>query len=211
MGTISRRQRETKMALAIRVLAVVKAITLFGVRRPKDAAIILLAMLLAMLFWRFNRERVRAQELTAKLEGLPPNTKHLVTIYRDRVVARWKDGPTKVQYIDRYLPPEGHVEILIAEDAPQKPPEVAIKDRGFTARLGGGVVYAGKFVPLVDVKLAYWKRYSLSLGITPQFGGAGISRHIDDFTPFHNLEVIGLGGVGWQGARRLAIGLRTNF
>jgi len=199
------------MGLVIRALCVVKQAALFVVRRPKDAAIILMALLLAILFWRFNRERVRAQELTAKIEGLPPNTRQVVTIYRDRVVAKWRDGPTSVQYVDRYLPPEGRVEIVTKVDQPEKPPEVVFKDRGFTARLGGGGVYAGEVLPLVDVKLAYWRRYSLIVGVTPAFGGLGVSRHIDDFTPFHNLEVIGLGGVGWQGARRLAIGLRTNF
>lgn len=35
----------------------------------------------------------------------------MVTVYRDRVVMRWRDGPTKIEYRDRYLPPEGHVEV----------------------------------------------------------------------------------------------------
>lgn len=199
------------MNLVIRLLAAAKNMVLFAVRRPKDAAIILMALLLAILFWRFNRERSHAQELAAKIEGLPPNTKQVVTLYRDRVVMKWKDGPTKVEYRDRYLPPEGKVEIVTKEDEPQKPPKVVIKDRGFTARLGGGVVYAGKPLPMIDLKWAYWRRYSLTVGITPEFGGLGVSRHIDDFTPFHNLEVLGLGGLNWRGDRRLGIGLRMNF
>ena len=199
------------MGLVIRALCVVKQAALFVVRRPKDAAIILMALFLAILFWRFNRERVRAQELTAKIEGLPPNTRQVVTIYRDRVVAKWRDGPTSVQYVDRYLPPEGRVEIVTKVDQPGKPPEVVIKDRGFTARLGGGVVYAGEVLPLVDLKVGYWRRYSATVGVTPQFGGFGFSRHLDDFTPFSNLELVGMGGLGWGGDARFGVGLRTIF
>lgn len=199
------------MGFLTRLGAAIKAAIIFALRRPKDAAIILLALLLAALFWRFNRERGRARELAAKIEGLPPNTKQVVTIYRDRVVMRWRDGPTKVEYRDRYLPSEGKVEVVTKEDEPQKPPEVIIKDRGLTAKLGGGVIYAGKPLPMIDLKWAYWRRYSLTAGLTPEYGGLGLSRHIDDFTPFHNLEVVGMGGFGWHCERRLGLGVRLNF
>lgn len=202
---------EKKMALAIRLLDALKAAVLFAVRRPKDAAIIFLAALLALTFWRFNRERGQAQELAAKIEGLPPDTNQMVTIYRDRVVTKWRDGPTKIEYRDRYLPSEGHVEVVTKVDQPEKPPEVVVKDRGFTSRLGGGIVYAGEPLPLLDLKWAYWRRYSLTLGITPRFGGIGASRHIDDFTPFQNLEILGLAGVDWQGGSRIGFGFRINF
>lgn len=163
------------------------------------------------MFWRFNRERGRAQELAAKLDGLPPDTKQVVTIYRDRVVTKWRDGPTKIEYRDRYLPPEGKVEMVTKVDQPEKSPEAVINDRGFTMRLGGGIVYSGKPLPLIDLKWAYWRRYSLTLGLTPRFGGVGVSRHVDDFMPFNNLEIVGLAGPDWAGKPRLGIGLRTNF
>ena len=199
------------MALLIKLLATVKAVLLFTYRRPKDAAIILLALLLAVLFWRLKRESRHAQELVAKIEGLPPGTKQIVTIYRDRVVMKWRDGPTKVEYRDRYLPQEGHVKVVTKENQPDKLPEVEIKDKGFTRRLGGGIVYAGEALPLIDLKWAYWRRYSLTLGLTPAFGCLGISHHIDDFTPFKNLEILGLAGLSWSGDLRFGIGLRTNF
>ena len=199
------------MALAIRALGAVKQASLFVVRRPKDAAIILLVLLLAFMFWRLKRERGHAQELAAKIEGLPPDTKQVVTVYRDRVVTKWRDGPGKVQYVDRYLPPEGHVDVVTRVNQPEKPPEVVIKDRGFTARLGGGVVYAGKPLPMIDLKWAYWRRYSLTLGLTPRFGGLGASRHIDDLSPFTNMEVLGIGGVDWHGHPRLGIGVRITL
>lgn len=86
---------------------------------------------------------------------------------------------------------------------------MVIKDRGLTARLGGGLVYAGRPLPMGDLKWACFRRYSLTAGIPPEFGGLGLSRHIDDRTPFQNLDVVGPGGVGWQGDRRFGAGLRV--
>lgn len=199
------------MALAIRLLGAIKAAALFAVRRPKEAAIILLAALLALTFWRLEREKGHATELATKLEGLPPDTKQVVTIHRDRVITKWRDGPTKIEYRDRYLPPEGRVEIVTKVDQPDRPPEVVVKDRGLTRRLGGGIVYAGEALPLLDLKWAYWRRYSLTLGLTPRFGGVGVSRHLNDFIPFDNLEVLGLLGLDWKGKTRLGVGARINF
>lgn len=199
------------MGIAIRLLGVIGRAASSAIRRPKEAAILLLAALLLLTFWRLNREQGHARELAAKLEGLPPDTKQVVTLYRDRVITKWRDGPTKIGYRDRYLPPEGHVEVVTKVDQPEKPPEVVIKDRGFTRRLGGGIIYAGEALPLLDLKWAYWRRYSLTLGLTPRFGGVGISRHVDDFTPFTNIEIIGLGGVDWSGKSRLGLGFRINF
>ncbi|MBI4375089.1 MAG: hypothetical protein HY549_01440 [Elusimicrobia bacterium] len=199
------------MRLAIRLLGAIKAATLFAVRRPKEAAIILLAAFLALTFWRLKRERGHAQELAAKLEGLPSDTKQVVTIYRNRVITKWRDGPTRVEYRDRYLPPEGKIEVVTKTDKHQNSPEIIIKDRGVTSRIGGGIVYAGAPLPLLDLKYAYWRRYSLTIGVTPRFGGAGMSRHIDDFTPFSNLELVGLLGTDWSGKSRFGLGLRTNF
>jgi len=50
---------------------------------------------------------------------------------------------------------DGHVEVVSKVDQPEKPPEVVVKDRGFTRRLGGGLVYSGKLLPLIDFKWAY--------------------------------------------------------
>ncbi len=199
------------MGIAIRLFGVATSVVFFAVRRPKEAAVVLLAALLAMTLWRLEREKSHARELAAKLEGLPPNTKQVVTVHRNHVITKWRDGPTKIEYRDRYLPPEGHVEVVTKIDEPEKPPEIVIKDRGFTSRLGAGLVYSGEPLPMLDLKWAYWRRYSLLLGMTPAFGGLGVSRHIDDFTPFSNLELVGLGGLDWRGGPRAGIGLRLSF
>jgi len=199
------------MGPVTRLLAAAKVAGLFAVRRPKDAAIILLALLLGTMCWRIDRERGHAQELASKMQGLPPNTKQVVTVYRDRIRVVTRDGPLKVEYRDRYLPPEGKVEIVTRIDQPEKPPEVVAKDRGLTARLGGGVIHAGEVLPLVDLKIGYWRRYSATIGITPEFCGMGVSRHVDDFAPFGNLEILSMAGPDWSGNPRFGFGLRMNF
>jgi len=189
----------------------VKAAALFIVRRPKDAAFVILALLFVFMFWRLRREQSYARELVAKTERLPPDTKQTVTVYRDRVVTKWRTGPVTVEYRQQYLPPEGHVEIVTKENEPDKPPGVKINDWGFTKRLGGGIVYSGRMLPEIDLKWFYWRRYSLTLGVTPQFGGIGLSRHVDDFTTFKNLELQGIAGLGWDASFCFVMGLRINF
>jgi hypothetical protein len=184
---------------------------LLATRRLKETAIILLVLLLALQSWKLNRRTIVAQELATKIQGLPPGTRQVVTVYRDHVVTKWRDGPTKIEYRDRYLPPEGHVEVVSKVDQPEQPPEVVVQDKGSTMRLGGGLVYSGKLLPMVDIKWAYWRRYSLTVGVTPSFGGIGLSRHIDDLTPVQNLEVQGVTGLGWDARLRFGIGLRTDF
>lgn len=198
-------------AIPARMLEVAKAAARWAIQRPKDALIILLVFLLALLGWRLKAEKKASQESAAKAQGLPLNTVQVVTVYRDRVVTKWRDGPAKIEYRDRYLPPEGKVKVVTSQNASGKPPEIVVKDYGFTHRLGGGIVYSGRPLPMIDLKWAYWRRYSATVGITPEFGGLGLSRHIDDFTPFTNLEIVGLGGLDWRGNLRFGLGLRTNF
>jgi len=200
-----------RVSPVIRILSGLKSIAGFLVRYPKEAAIILLSLLLIFMNWRLKMEQRKSQDLGAKAATLPPGTKEVVTVYRDRVITQWRDSPTKVEYRDRYLPPEGHVELIAKENQPNQAPEVRITDHGFTFRPGGGMVYSERLLLEADAKFAYWRRYGVLIGITQDFGGLGLSRHVDDFLPFHNLEVQGDAGLSWQGHLRLAIGLRTNF
>ncbi|MCX5784598.1 MAG: hypothetical protein NTX59_02820 [Elusimicrobia bacterium] len=200
------------MAQAIKTLCgAVKAAALFIVRRPKDAAFVICGFLFVFILMELRHEQSHVRELTAKTEGLPPGTKEEVVVYRDRIIEKWRTGPAQVEYRERYLPPEGHVEIVTKENAPNKPPEVVVKDWGFAMRLGGGVVYSDRILPMLDLKWFYWKRYSLTVGITPKFGGLCLSRHIDDFTPFCNLEIFSIVGITWQGNRDVGMGVRINF
>ncbi|MBI4063458.1 MAG: hypothetical protein HY401_04065 [Elusimicrobia bacterium] len=198
------------MRLAIKFLSALKSAASFAIRRPKDAAIILLIFLLVLAGWRLNREKTRSHELTAKIEGLPPGTRQTITIYKDRVITKWRDG-AKIVYRDRYLPPEGRVDVEIKDNSPEASPEIIIKNRGFTKRWGGGVIYSGKILPAIDFKWVYWNRYGIIAEVNPQFGGMGLTRHVDDALPFYNLEILGVIGLSWSGKTRLGLGIRTNF
>lgn len=188
-----------------------KRILGFVIHHPKDAAIIGLSLICIFLNWQIGIERKQAQRTLATKESLPEGTKQIITVYRDRVITKWRDGPERIIYKERYLPPEGRVELVTKEVVSSQPPEIRIKDRGFASRLGGGMVYSDGLLPQADLKWFYLGRYSTLLVITSQFGGLGLSRHIDDFTPFQNLEFVGDVGLSWQGNARWGLGLRTNF
>jgi hypothetical protein len=168
-------------------------------------------MVVAWLGLRLKAESRQSQEMPAKSEVLPPGVRQIVQVSYDHVIERWRDGPTKIKYRDRYLPPEGHVEVITKKDQANAEPQVEIKDRGFTFRPGGGMIFSEKLMLEADAKLAYWNRYSLLVGINSEFGGLGACRHVDDFTPFRNLEFFGLAGLSWRGELRLGIGVRSNF
>ena len=187
-----------------------KSILSFVVRQPKDAAIIGLSLICIFLNWKIGVERKEAERSRVIAGDLPAGTKQIVTIYRDRVITKRREGPERVIYKERYLPPEGSVTFITEEDGHAKS-TVAIKDRGWTFRLGGGAVYSGRLQPSLDAKVTYWNRYGLLIGIMPDFAGVGASRHIDDILPFRNLEVLVIGGPSWSGHWRYGIGMRSSF
>ena len=190
----------------------IKSIAGFIIRHPKDAVIIVLSLICIFLNWLVGVERRKAQRSQEIRTDLPADTKQIVTVYRDRVVTKWHDGPVKIQYSDRYLPPEGQLTLRVKEDAPSgSAPEIKIKEIGFTCRLGGGIVYSDELLPQADIKWLYFRRYSLITALTPRFGGLGLCRHVDDFTPFKNLELLADAGIGWHGELRLGLGIRSNF
>ncbi|MBI4395898.1 MAG: hypothetical protein HY548_02300 [Elusimicrobia bacterium] len=184
----------------------IKASILFILRRPKDAFLILLALAVLFLAWRLKREK------TEEAAGpVPADDKKIVTVQGDRVIVRRRKASGPVIQEERYLPAEGHMEVVEPEPGKGEGPQVVIRDRGMTAQFGGGLVYSGRVLPELDVKWFYWRRYSLAAGATPEFSGLALSRHIDDFTPFRNLEVAGMVGLDWHGKRRIGIGVRMNF
>ncbi len=112
-----------------------------------------------------------------------------------------------------------------------KPPEVIVKNKGFTSRFGYGMtigldssteVDLGNdrkldlpIMPMLDWKFVYWKRWSATVGVTPRDIGPGITRHIDDITPrklnMKNLELGIRPAIEFTGGRRLDVILRNNF
>jgi len=195
----------------IRLVSLANAAGSFLLRRPRDLAIVILALLAIALAIQVRHERHRLQEVSAQAGTLPPGTQQVVTVWKDRIITKTQVLPGKVEYRDQYLPREGSATIYIRKDVQGMVPAPVIKDRGFTLRPGGGIVFSGRLMPEGDVKWFYFRRYSLLGVVSPEFGAAGFSRHVDDLAPFANLEVMGLCGVSWHGDFRLGIGLRSNF
>src|SRR3989338_6836055 len=125
------------MTRVIDVLGSLRAVIVGIIRRPKDALIVVLLLLFAVAAWKLKVERRKSEELAGKVEGLPPGTQQIIQIAHDRVITRWRDGPTKIEYQDRYLPPEGSLQVITKEGSHTQPPELKIKDYGLTSRLGG--------------------------------------------------------------------------
>lgn len=96
-------------------------------------------------------------------------------------------------------------------------PDLEVKDKGWTFRVGGGAVWdSEEFSPSGDLKWAYWGRYSLTSGVNKHnFEVINLTRHVDDLVPWvkmQNLEIkAGLGkpfrDVGWT----YQVGARCNF
>ena len=197
--------------IVTRLLSACKTAAAAIVRYPKDALIVALLLFAAYLGWRLKAERQERADLAATTQTLPPDTKQVVTVYRDRVVTRTQALPGKIEYRDRYFPPEGQLDIVTKDDQKPVTPEVAIKDHGFTLRLGGGYAYSERLLLQADAKVAYWGRYGLLIGVNREFSGLGAARRIDDLTPFSNLEIFCMAGLSWHGTTRMGIGVRTSF
>lgn len=95
--------------------------------------------------------------------------------------------------------------------------EVVIKDKGFTLKPGFGADFANAGLKLrLDMKFAYWGRYSLLVGGSQNGAGPGISRHLDDILwgrP-QNIEAFaGYNFITFDGRQGKAgvIGIRMNF
>ena len=143
-----------------------------------------------------------------------PNLQHAGTVIVNQhgvIVVNSSGTSTTV-----YVPPEGGTTVIPNPPDPAHPGAtptvtVKIKDRGFCRRLGVAAVYSGKFLPQLDMKLAYYKRYSVAVGVNLEYINLGVYRHVDDLVGLINLEFGVNGGVGFDGARRYGVGLRLNL
>ena len=176
-----------------------------------------LALIAALLFvgWRYNRKEAELADAQSKAGKLADGLKTQISLINGRleILRRQKD---KVEVKIVYVPQEGGV---VIQD-PVKPGDdvvVIIKDKGFTVKPGFGIEYAGYGLsPRLDLKLAYYKRYSLLVGGGKDGLDVSASRHLDDILFWHpqNAELF-LGyiflPIGNDGRRLPVAGLRSNF
>lgn len=171
------------------------------------AAYIVLAIIIAWLSWSNNRKGIAIAELNEKngtlAADLQLKVKGTEVIYRDRD-----------RVVVKYMPKEGGV--TVSEPDKNGKVDIKIKNKGFTLKPGFGAYYDGKFDGALDLKLAYWDRYSGGLGSTLGAPYLWLSRHVDDLVPVLKPENIELSlGYGKPYAdfsnSVFLFGLRTNF
>ena len=94
---------------------------------------------------------------------------------------------------------------------------VTVKDKGFTVKPGFGLEWAGYGIsPRLDLKLYYYKRYSLLFGGGRDGLDVSVSRHLDDILFWHPQNVELFAGylflpIGHDVQRLPVVGLRSNF
>ena len=95
---------------------------------------------------------------------------------------------------------------------------VVVKVSGFAFKPGFGAFYDGEGLKgEIDLKFAYWRRFSAILWASTQYGGLGVTRHVDDFFPKkiapRNVEFAIFGGLEYGNPENKAIflGFRSNF
>lgn len=92
---------------------------------------------------------------------------------------------------------------------------VVVKDKGFTLRPGIGIEGSSRGIePRLDIKWAYYKRYSALLGGSRAGVDISVSRHLDDIIWGHPQNVELFGGykiVPLYGGSWYTAGLRLNF
>ena len=174
-----------------------------------------LVLLAALLWvgWRYNKKEAELADAKAQAGKLADGLKTQISLVNGKleILRRQKD---KVKREVIYVPSEGTV-VIQDPDKPGSDVTVIVKDKGFTLRPGFGIEWAGRGLsPRLDLKLAYYKRYSLLLGGGKDGMDVSASRHLDDILFWHpqNVELM----AGWlflpmEGNRVPVIGLRSNF
>src|SRR5258708_4950807 len=113
----------------IPMLEVFNVLVGFIRRHIKDSIILALLVIVIFLRWKLNAEKNPI--LSSPSQALPPDVKQVITVYRDRVLTKWRDGPTKIEYRDRYLPPEGSLLVDVKKTGAGEAIELHLKDWGF--------------------------------------------------------------------------------
>jgi hypothetical protein len=148
------------------------------VQHPRLAFDLLLICFIIVSGWLYNRKVAELDALQANMGKLALNLKEQVTIRDGQVeILKRIGGNTIVKKY--YLPPEAPFIIQVSSSTGET--NVISKTKGMTAKPGFGAEWGGKGIqPYMDLKWAYWGRYSGLVGGSLKGIGPGISRHLDD-------------------------------
>jgi len=193
--------------ILVKIWEFIKNLFIWAWGHKQIASYIVLAVIIALLSWKLNRNNTTIAELSNQKGVLEERLKSQAIVTKNQIIYRDKD-----KVVIKYVPAEGSVTVNETKDGKT---EVKIKNWGLTLHPGVGVYYSGGLVGLLDAKLGYWDRYSLGLGSSLDSAVIWGSRHIDDlsFGLAQNAEFsLGYGRDYQDFSRsRLLIGVRTNF
>jgi len=186
------------------------------IERIKTYLICILLAFLGISGFVYSLKQKELDALTVQVQGLEKDLKQKVVIEKSIIKTLYRDREGKTVYRTIYLPAEGSVVVNQSTDS-AKIDEVIIKDKGFCFRPGFGFVYSDKILPVFDLKVVYFKRWSLMApSANLDYIGIGVSRHVDDLLEwthmrFENTEVYLNGGHEYKGSWRFGVGLRMNL
>jgi len=189
------------------ILTAIKSALAWVFSNKQVAIYIVLALVIAWLSWSKNRLVDTIDELNIKNTTLADDLK--LKVNGTTIVYRDKEKIVKV-----YVPVEGG--LIVKEPDADGKIAVVVKNKGFTAKPGISLFYDGRVTGGLDLKLAYWGRYSAGFASSLDSPYLWLSRHVDDLVPvLHPQNVEAFTGYGKPysnfSSSLLLLGIRMNL
>lgn len=208
------------------------------IKKPKEAFIIILLCVSISLGYMYHKKEKEADYLKLKNVDLSEKLSSKVSIKDGEITIIGRDANGNPVGLLFEAPAEGGIDILDPKDGEDvdrlrgldrfthrdyevpgtSGTIVRVKIAGLCFKPGFGAFYDTKGLKgAIDVKIVFWKRFSAILWASTKYGGAAISRHIDDFFPKKitpkNVEVTLFGGIEYKNPenKQLFLGFRSNF
>lgn len=164
-------------------------------------------LIIAFLLFRLIYLNKQNTILVDKNATLEENLKNKTVIYKDKIIYKERIkgnevSGTEIQQQTIYIPTDGKIEILTPEEGQnlniglidslfnhiieqEDGTIILVKDKGFTIAPEVSLLYSNKLEFGGQVKLFYWSRWNLGLGITNEETLYGyVARNISDLIPF---------------------------
>lgn len=162
----------------------------------------ILIIFLCFRIMLLNKQNIVLIDSNAKLSE---RLKKQVVIYKDKIIAKERVDTvsgTEIKQETVYVPVDGKIEILTPAEQEkldlgildkvfnhiikqEDGSVILVKDKGFTIAPEVAALYSNKLELGLQLKVFYWSRYNVGVGITNEETLYGyISRNISDIIPF---------------------------
>lgn len=185
--------------------------------KPRLFIELLLVAFIIVTGWLYNKKSQELVEAKAQYGQLADNLNKEITV-KDGAIEILQRQKDKVKYELVYLPPEGWFKISFPKPTAANPnpdPIIESKTKGMCLKSGLGLEIGNKGIQAhLDLKTAYWGRYSAIVGGSRYGLGIGVSRHLDDILWGKPKNIEFFGAYNFLRAIDLApvtVGVRTNF